>query len=373
MTTTSNKLTDAEKLARLRLARTAGIGPVTFRELLARFGSGEAALAGVAEMAARGGRKKPMRLAGADTCTSDLEKLHALGGTALFWGTAPYPALLAETEDAPPVLYIVGDAAHLNRTAIGIVGARNASAAGLKLTKQIAADLAEKGVTVVSGLARGVDTAAHMAAVRMSTVACVAGGLDVVYPPENRGLYEDIVAHGAVVSERPMGAEPQARHFPRRNRLISGLSKGVLVVEAAQKSGSLITARFAADQGRDVFAVPGSPLDPRAEGTNRLIRDGATLTRNADDILAELETLPLMRAPVTRATVPQNHGPVRPIKDGPKAADALLDLLTASPIHIDDVVRLSGLTSEAVATAFLEYELAGKITRHAGGRVSRLL
>ncbi|TNE60734.1 MAG: DNA-protecting protein DprA [Alphaproteobacteria bacterium] len=373
MTNLTNELPDSEKLARLRLMRTDGIGPVTFRQLLSRFGSAERAIPGMNDLARKGGRHKDIKPADQGACERELAALAAFGGTALFWGTSLYPPLLAEIEDAPPVLFVAGDPARLFHTSVGIVGARNASATGLKLTRTIAAGLSAKGVTIVSGLARGVDTAAHMASLAGGTVACVAGGLDIIYPPENRALHAAICEGGAIVSEMAMGAEPQARHFPRRNRLISGLSKGVLVVEAARRSGSLITARFAADQGRDVYAVPGSPLDPRAEGTNQLIKDGATLVRDAADILAELDSLPLMHTPVIRASRHTDLPPARPVPDGPRAGEALLSMLTQSPIHMDEIVRLSGLPADTVSALFLEYELAGKIARHSGGRVSRLL
>jgi len=377
-TETDRSLTDKEKLAQLRLIRTEGIGPIMFRGLLTRFGNAVAALEGATELAARSGRKKPLVPPPESAAEHELERLAKAGGHALFLNDADYPAQLAAIEDAPPVLFAMGRLELLGSRAVGIVGARNASVSGLKLTRTIAGALAEAGVTVTSGLARGIDTAAHQASLAHGTMACVAGGLDIYYPPENEALQRQIAEQGLLVSEMPMGTRPQARHFPRRNRLISGLSLGVLVVEAALKSGSLITARFAAEQGRDVFAIPGSPLDPRAKGGNHLIKDGAILVEQADDILNELNALPdyghTRRA--VRALVAQKGTPIGPIPASPAPetmADSsdLLSLLSSTPIHMDDVVRLSGASTEQVLAAFLELELAGEITRHAGGRVSR--
>jgi len=377
-TETGKPLTDAEKLAQLRLIRTEGIGPVTFKGLLARFGNAIEALEGAVELAKKNGRKKLLVPPSETAAESELERIERAGGHALFLGDAHYPAQLAAIEDAPPVLFAVGRLDLLNTRSVGIVGARNASVSGLKLTRTLAGALAETGITVTSGLARGIDTAAHQAAIEHATIACVAGGLDIFYPPENEALQRQIAENGLLVSEMPMGTRPQARHFPRRNRLISGLSVGVLVVEAALKSGSLITARFALEQGRDVFAIPGSPLDPRAKGGNRLIKDGAILVECADDILNELPAVvDYGHTPRPHsALVAQKGTPIGPISPAPSrdAASApgdLLGLLSSTPIHMDEVVRQSGASPEAVMAAFLELELAGEITRHSGGRVSR--
>lgn len=381
-TETDQSLTDAEKLAQLRLIRTEGIGPVTFRGLLSRFGNALAALEGAIELASKNGRRKPLAPPPKSAAERELERLEHAGGHALFLNDASYPAQLAAIEDAPPVLFAMGRLDLLTSRAVGIVGARNASVSGLKLTRTIAGALADAGITVTSGLARGIDTAAHQASLAHGTIACVAGGLDIYYPPENEALQRQITEQGLVVSEMPMGTRPQARHFPRRNRLISGLSQGVLVIEAALKSGSLITARFAAEQGRDVFAIPGSPLDPRARGGNHLIRDGAILVESAEDILNELPSaLHLGHTPRAKyapdsAPVAQMGTPIGPIPASPSSgahtdSSDLLGLLSSTPIHMDDVVRLSGASTEQVLAAFLELELAGQITRHAGGRVSR--
>ncbi|WP_286830881.1 MULTISPECIES: DNA-processing protein DprA [Kordiimonas] len=384
-TETDQSLSDAEKLAQLRLIRTEGIGPVTFRGLLARFGNAVQALEGALDLAARRGRKKPLKPPSQSAAEQELERITEVGGHALFLNGADYPPQLAAIEDAPPVLFTIGRLDLLHGRSVGIVGARNASVSGLKLTRTIASALADAGVTITSGLARGIDTAAHQASVDHGTIACVAGGLDIFYPPENEALQRQIAEVGLLVSEMPMGTRPQARHFPRRNRLISGLSQGILVVEAAIKSGSLITARFAAEQGREVFAIPGSPLDPRAKGGNHLIKDGAVLVEGADDILAEMQTLPdpgqkghtpRIRRAQNSAPVAQKGTPIGPISPAPApkaptGTSDLLGLLTSTPIHMDDVVRQSGASTEEVLAAFLELELAGEITRHSGGRVSR--
>ncbi len=365
----ANSISVTEMTARLRLIRTEGIGPVSFRRLLGRFGSAASAMKQLDER-----KYKP---ASQSTCEDELAALEARGGTALFWGTDAYPAQLAATEDAPPILLCLGNANILHQASVAIVGARNASANGIKLTQQIAKGLSDAGFVTVSGLARGIDTACHSHSLSAGTTACMAGGLDIIYPPENKKLYEAIIENGAVVSEMPMGAEPQARHFPRRNRIISGLARAVLIVEAAKKSGSLITARYAADQGRDVFAVPGSPLDPRAQGTNQLIKDGATLTECADDIISELQSLPLIAAPASKQgkSVQLSFSPseVAAKSINGNGETSLLSLLGATPVQLDDLIRLSGLPADTVNATILDYELEGKITRHSGGRISRNL
>ncbi|WP_374764974.1 DNA-processing protein DprA [Yunchengibacter salinarum] len=363
-----------ERLARLRLIRTDSVGPITFRHLLARYGSARAALDAVPALAARGGRKAPPRIPDTRSVKQELSRLSALGGTDLHLGDSAYPAALAAVEDAPPVLFVLGHPHLLEKTCVGLVGARNASAAGQKMAATLAAGLAEAGMIVVSGLARGIDSAAHHAALDGGTVACVAGGVDVVYPRENQVLFDAMTRQGAVVSEMPMGTRPQARHFPRRNRLISGLSRGIVVIEAAERSGSLITARLAGEQGRDVFAVPGSPLDPRARGTNRLISEGATLVQTVDDIVEALaasgpapfeegEDLPLFR---TAATATESDAP----ECDERAREVIAGLISPSPTPLDELIRLSGLPAGAVQGAVLELELAGLAERLPGGRVA---
>ncbi|MFO1249474.1 MAG: DNA-processing protein DprA, partial [Alphaproteobacteria bacterium] len=274
----------------LRLARTENIGPVTFRNLIARFGTASAALAEVPRMASRGGAKNFV-LPDQSAIAKEIEALAKLGGRMIASCEPEYPRGLAALEAPPPILSVLGHPHLLQKEMIAIVGARNASALARKFADSLSRDLGFAGIVVVSGLARGIDAAAHEAALAVGTIAVVAGGVDVVYPPENQKLYDTIKNQGVIVSEMRLGEAPQARHFPRRNRIISGLSRGVVVVEAAEKSGSLITAQYAIDQGREVFAVPGSPLDPRARGANRLIRDGAVLTESAQDILSVLSPM----------------------------------------------------------------------------------
>ena len=289
-----------ERLARLQLAATERVGPVTYHELLQRFGSATAALAALPGLAAEAGLRRPPAVPPAHEITAEAAALQRIGGRHLVIGDADYPAALAALADAPPVLRVCGDTRLFDRPLIALVGARNASTAGRRMAGDLARDLGAAGLVVVSGLARGIDTAAHQATLETGTIAVVAGGLDIVYPPENEALYRAIVGSGLLLTEMPLGAVPQARHFPRRNRIISGLCAGVVVVEAALQSGSLITAQRAADQGRDVFAVPGSPLDPRCRGSNRLLKDGAQLVECAADIL---DSLPRCRI-AAAATVP---------------------------------------------------------------------
>jgi len=281
-------LSEAERRDRIRLARTESVGPVTFRQLLARFGSAGEAIGALPELARRGGRRRPLSVPDMQSIAQEFEAVDRCGGRLVVLGDPDYPRQLAAAEDAPVSLCLIGDASLLQRDCLAVVGARNASTNGRTLARNLAKDVVAGGFAIVSGMARGIDAAAHEGALELGTIAILAGGADVVYPRENAQLYEAIRKRGLIVSEMPCGTQPQARHFPRRNRIISGMCLGVLVVEAALRSGSLITARLAGEQGRDVFAVPGSPLDPRCRGTNDLIRNGAILTECADDILAEL-------------------------------------------------------------------------------------
>ena len=310
----------------------------------------------------------------------ELAALDRIGGRAICWGEPGYPGALAAVDDAPPILTLLGQPEFLAAPIVAIVGARNASANGRRLAQDIAAGLGEEGVVVASGMARGIDAAAHAGALATGSVAVVAGGVDVVYPEENRGLYQAMATHGVVLAELPLGTEPQARHFPRRNRIISGISLGVVVVEAAAKSGSLITARFALEQGREVFAVPGSPLDPRCRGCNDLLRNGATLTENAADVVAQLG--PLLRGaallPPGRSR-PDPELPLTPARPRPPPAnltddsglDLILERLSPTPVAVDELVRQCQLSAAAVATLLLELELAGRVERHPGNLVSR--
>jgi len=307
----------------------------------------------------------------------ELAAIERLGGQLLCWGEPGYPEHLAAIDDAPPVITLLGHAEWLAAPMVAIVGARNASANGRRLAHDIATGLGECGVVIVSGMARGIDAAAHLGALPKGTAAIVAGGADIVYPEENRGLYGALTEDGAVVAEMPLGTEPQARHFPRRNRIISGMALGVVVVEAAAKSGSLITARFALEQGREVFAVPGSPLDPRCRGTNDLLRNGATLTESAADIVTQLGPLlhgqaplrPLRpvqpRLPLSRAATV----PTAPVSND-DALDVIVEKLGPTPVLVDELIRQCQLSAAAVASLLLELELAGRIERHPGNLVS---
>jgi DNA processing protein len=362
-----------ERLARIRLARTPRVGPVTFHEMLGHYGSAEAALDALPEMARSA--RLDTRAMSAERIQREAEALAELGGRFIVIGDDDYPPSLAAIADAPPVLSLIGDAALLARPTVAEVGARNASVNGRRLAARFAAELGQAGLVIASGLARGVDTAAHAAALPTGTVAVLAGGVDIIYPPENEGLYRAIAENGAVVSEAPLGAQPKSRHFPRRNRIVSGLSAGVLVIEAALQSGSLITARQAAEQGREVFAVPGSPLDPRARGTNRLIRDGAHLVEDSADVLAHLQALPDTPRPPRRAPAPAT--PVQPQRIDKKQEsphnpwrDQVIACLGPTPTPVDEVVRRCHVSPADLAGLLLELELAGRLERHRGNSVS---
>jgi DNA processing protein len=354
-----------DAISRLRLIRTDSIGPVTYRQLIARFGDAETALRALPDLARRGNRS--IAIHPESDALAELETAQKLGAQLLFIGTPDYPALLAGTETAPPVLYARGDLALLDRPAVAIVGARNASAAGSRFARALALDLAEADYVVVSGLARGIDAAAHAGSLDRGTIAVIAGGVDVPYPPDHADLMARIAEQGLVVAEQPPGVEPQARHFPRRNRIIAGLSAGTIVVEGAPKSGSLITARIAADLGREVMAVPGSPLDPRAQGCNLLIREGATLIQTAADVLEALSTL--SGQPALRMTVSEPL-PTPSLAPDPAARAALLALLSPTAVPIDDLIRLTALPPAQVASVLLDLELEGVLVRHAGARVA---
>jgi DNA processing protein len=362
-------VTKSERLAWLRLARTENVGPVTFASLIARFGTATAALEAVPKLAARGG-KREFVIPPESEIAHELAGLEKLGGRFLLSCEPDFPAGLAALEPPPPAIAVLGHAHLLQKDMIAIVGARNASALGRKLAWMLARELGEAGLAVVSGLARGIDAAAHDAALESGTVAVVAGGIDIVYPPENQGLYDAIRDSGVLISEMRLGEAPQARHFPRRNRLISGLSRGVVVVEAAERSGSLITADYALEQGREIFAVPGSPLDPRARGCNRLLRDGAILTESAEDVLAMLR--PALGAAFKDPGRGRQDAP--PLADWEAQADQVRaqveEALGPAPVPVDDLIRQLGVPPGAVLTVLLELELAGRCARHPGNRVS---
>ena len=371
---TRKNLDTKEKLAWLRLIRTDNIGPITFYRLLERFGSAEYALKALPDLAKRGGRLEGLTAFPADLAEKELAQIEKFGAKLIARNEPEYPALLAQVEDAPPLLTVLGHTALLPKPALGVVGARNASLTGRKIAEDFSRKVATAGFVIVSGLARGIDTSAHTASLDTGTVAVIAGGIDVIYPKENEKLYQQIAERGAIIAESPFGTEPLAKHFPRRNRLISGLSLGTLVVEAAMKSGSLITARTALEQNREVFAVPGSPLDPRAEGTNQLIKDGAHMALSADDIISELKSLRLK--PVNDAAGDSWKSGAGLSEDMPEANEALyvrvLEILSHTPVQIDEVIRASGASAGEILTVMLELELAGRIERHPGNKVSLL-
>jgi DNA processing protein len=356
------------------LCRTETIGPVSFYALLRRFGSARAALEMVPQLARRGERSKNVTPVTRTEAEAELAALQRLGARLVCWGEPTYPSGLAAIDDAPPILTVLGRAELLGSPIVAVVGARNASANGRRFCRDLAAALGEGGIVVVSGLARGIDAAAHLGALETGTVAVVAGGVDVVYPEENRGLHEALAREGAIVAELPLGTEPQARHFPRRNRLISGIALGVVVVEAAARSGSLITARFALEQGRDVFAVPGSPLDPRCRGSNNLLRHGGILTEGAEDVLAQLGPQLTHPTPPRPRPSPAVMGWPAAMTQAPVPDDAALELITErlgpTPVAVDELVRQCHLSAAAVATLLLELELAGRVERHPGNLVS---
>ncbi|MCU0830308.1 MAG: DNA-processing protein DprA [Rhizobiaceae bacterium] len=397
------RLSDEQRFHWLRLIRTERIGPVTFRQLISRYGSARLALEALPEIAARSGATRGLQAAPLGDIEREFDTARRMGARFVALGEPEYPAALAQTENAPPLLAVAGDPSPLQRPQIAIVGSRNASTNGLKFARELAADLAGQGVGVTSGLARGIDRAAHEGALaRGVTVAVLAGGLDMPYPPQNIDVLERIVGGtgGCAVSVMPFGHEPQARDFPRRNAIIAGLSLGVVVVEASDKSGSLITANMATEIGRMVFAVPGHPVDPRSHGTNGLIRQGADLVRNAADVLDVMR--PLMAGPVLRPvggapvrppeTATQSHLPSAPSasqagdargrvpKPGsplpppasqtpPDPVDHVAGLLGTAPTHVDDLIRESGLPAPKVHAALLDLELAGRIGRGSGGVV----
>lgn len=363
-------MSQAETLALLRLTRTEGIGPLTWRRLLSRYGSAAAALEALPGHSNRQGA--PFTPFPADAAKAELEKLDAMGGRFLIWGEEDYPPLLALLEDAPPLLAVVGDVACLHRKQVAIVGARNASVLGRRMASELAEALAERDIVVTSGLARGIDGAAHEGALRAGeSIGVVPGGIDIAYPPEHAGLQSALAEAGAVVAEAPLGTAPIARHFPRRNRIIAGLSLGVVVVEAAYRSGTLMTARLALEAGREVFAVPGSPLDPRCAGSNDLIRQGAHLTGTVDDILTHLpdapSAMPLFQAKPAPAAPKSAEAP----RSEAEGAAQLLDFIGNSPVTVDELLRRCHLSAAAVQGILLELELEGRIESLPGNRVVR--
>ena len=365
---TNHHISDQERLDRLRLIRSDNVGPRTFRDLVNHFGSAGAALDALPNLARRGGAREPIRICPRADAERELAAAARLGLTFVAEDEPEYPARLQEIDDAPPLLGVRGNIDVLLRPMVGIVGSRNASAAGLKFAQLIARDLGEAGFVIVSGLARGIDAAAHRATIAIGTVAVLAGGHDRIYPPEHGDLAQALLAHGAAVSEMPFGWEPRARDFPRRNRLISGMAAGVVIIEAAKRSGSLITARFALEQGREVFAVPGSPLDPRAEGTNGLIKQGATPVTEAADVISVLAPI-LGRRPEPPVSTSETSG-LLDHAEGDQVTTSVLALLGPTPVAIDEIIRLSGVTPAAVRMVLLELEIAGRLRQERGGLVA---
>jgi len=362
------KLTDAERVDRLRLIRSDNVGPRTFRSLLHHCGNARAALARLPDLAKRGGAARAMRICSEDDARAELAAARKLDVSLLAPEEAGYPPRLTTIDDAPPLLGVRGALDTLMRPMIAIVGSRNASGAGLKFAGQLARELGEAGFVVISGLARGIDQSAHRASIGSGTVAVLAGGHDRIYPSEHEDLLAAILdTKGAAISEMPPGHEPRARDFPRRNRLISGAALGVIVIEAAQRSGSLITARMANEQGREVFAVPGSPLDPRAAGTNDLLKQGATLVTEASDVIQAVA--PIMERPIMLPLREDHDDPLEP-DPGASERARITGLLGPSPISIDDLIRMADAPAALVRTVLLELELAGRLERHGGGLVS---
>ncbi len=365
-----------EAFDRLRLIRSENIGPVTYQQMIRRFGSAARALEAIPDMAKRGGGRVP-RIAESNQIDAEIDAAHHLGARFLFLDDPGYPALLAELGNPPPALLWQGRLELLEQPMVAIVGARNASAAACRFSRDLANSLVEAGVSIVSGLAKGIDTAAHQGSLGKATIAVIAGGLDVFYPPENEALQRNVAERGLLLAEQPPGTEPRARHFPYRNRIIAGLSRGTVIIEAAPRSGSLITARLAAEAGRQVMAIPGSPLDPRSRGCNMLIREGATLVQSADDVLELVRHFDDRAESALRSEEVESNCKFSHIQE-PSHLDVsdldrepVLNLLSSTPVAVDELVRQSGLSPASVQFALLELELAGRLDRHAGARVSR--
>ncbi|MBA8843953.1 DNA-processing protein DprA [Brucella intermedia] len=375
---TGIRLSDRQRLNWLRLIRTDNIGPVTFRDLILFCGSASSAIEMLPDLNIRGGSARPIRVMSMDDAERELETIDRAGARLVGMGEPDYPPQLKNCEAPPPLVTIKGNAAVFNKPPVAIVGSRNASVIGARFTERLANDLGEAGFAVISGLARGIDAAAHRASLKTGTVAVLAGGLDRPYPPENLPLYRAIPEEGGVlISEMPMGAEPRSRDFPRRNRIIAGLSLGLIVVEAAERSGSLISARMAGDMGRTVFAVPGSPLDPRARGTNLLLKQGATLVTEANDVIEMLR--PLAGSSAYPTDMPTQPDLLSPAMEEPESyqpiateeqRDIVIDALGPVPTDIDTLVRHTGLDTGAIQLILLELDLAGRLHRYARNQVA---
>lgn len=363
-------MTPQEKRDWLRLARTENVGPVTFHQLIGRYKTATEAIAAIPELAAKGGLKRKLSIPSPASVEDELHKLDKLGGHLLCSNEPDYPKLLKALSDAPPALAIHGHAHLLSKPSVAIVGARNASLNGRRFAEKLARDLGEAGYVVVSGLAAGIDAAAHTGSLKTGTIGVIAGGIDIIYPPENEQLHRQMTETGLVVAEMPLGTPINAKLFPRRNRLVSGLALGVVVIEAALQSGSLITARFAGEQGREVMAVPGSPLDPRCAGTNRLIKDGAGLVEGAADVIGSLQQI------AAREPEPDlfSHMPIENIDENSleRLRGTILTALSPTPVAVDDLIRVCQSPAASVWAILLELELAGRITRLPGNQVALL-
>lgn len=358
----------------LRLSRSENVGPVTFCALIKRFGNARAALQAIPELSIAGGRKKPITLATQAEAETEILAVEKAGGKMLVLGEKEYPAMLAQIYDPPPVITVLGSVDMMQKEqAIAIVGARNASANGCQFARKLAMDTGAKGFMVVSGLARGIDTAAHVGSLATGTVAVMASGIGQIYPPENKALHDEIVARGCIISEQPFNALPHSRAFPGRNRIISGLSQGTVIVEAALKSGSLITAKYALEQNREVFAVPGSPMDPRCKGTNQLLKDGAHLCEGIEDIIDNLgrNTQLQLHEANNSGFAHMQAAPIKSVDDATRKA--ITSKLGYSPVQVDELLLQSGVSLDVMSLVLLELELAGRLQRHPGHKVSLVM
>ena len=365
------ELSDRQRLSWLRLIRSDNVGPATFRQLINVYGSAEAALEALPELARRGGARQSMRIPPFTEAEQEIDATARLGARIVGIGEPDFPALLRQSDNPPPMVTVKGSAAVFDLPAVAMVGARNASLAGIKFTRKIASDLGAEGYAVVSGMARGIDAAAHQASLSTGTIAVLAGGLDHPYPPENIALFNEIPERGgAIICEMPIGWEPRARDFPRRNRIIAALGLGLVVVEAAKRSGSLISARFAGELGRLVFAVPGSPLDPRSEGTNGLIRNGAMLITCAADVSEALAPMIGRPVPADGIEEPMKESDHVQPSDGDR--EKVVEALGPTPVSVDEIIVHTGLKTQEVLLILLELDLAGRLERHSGGRVALL-
>ncbi|RWO58251.1 DNA-processing protein DprA [Mesorhizobium sp.] len=364
------RLSDRQRLSWLRLIRTPNVGAATFRDLINRFGSAETALEMLPELMVSGGARKAVRIPTVAEAEAELETARRAGARFVGIGEADYPPLMKSMDHPPPLLAVKGEGAVFRLPAVAIVGARNASLAGIKMARTLAAELGRDGFGIVSGLARGIDTAAHQGSLASGTIGVLAGGLDLPYPPENAALCNEIAERGgAIISEMPFGWQPRAQDFPRRNRLVAGAALGLVVVEAALRSGSLISARLAGEMGRLVFAVPGSPLDPRAAGANALLKDGATLVTEAADITGAIAPLVGKLAPRTPLLEePPDFSATPPPGEDDRAG--VIEALGPTPVAVDEIIRHTGLHPAQVFMVLLELDLAGRLERHAGGNVS---